>query len=482
MYIWLTFQSQRIRFLAFVLIKLEAAKQCSKKRKESGADDKDNASTASSPPPQAKKSKIVEPQKRVPANIVGSPERSSLFSGKNDNNDFTDTPEYKDSDEDMEDSIVVGEKVDLQPVKKTNAGDPFTYIRGLHKPHMLDPSSPSPAPKPDRKPATKPAGKEASGLKLNVSVPARSQGSKQGRKASDNTARAIEAIEVPQPTTKVVSDKMTSKEPVAKNQEKPKIVGGPKSAKQTTTADPQDKAIQDHSEGVAPEQEEKADMTSFGTTGNPLDEHHEDDTGPRSPDSTDFIYDFASAADAPDADGVQATVETDHVRTEPDAIETAPVAVKAPPKSASSLSTDPVAKRSEAPSSEISLGPTNNIAAPVTATAALNTRLYMFIITVVQPEDPSTDIDSLCLTFAPTTTNWASFYCNLAMQLPVEDRVTFARATTCKIRVPRQGQRKSRWFSFDMKPAAVETMWANFMRMVAGLGDDSEPVEVEFFP
>lgn len=375
----------------------------------------------------------------------------------------------------MEDSIVVGEKVDLQPVKKTTAGDPFTYIRGLHKPHLLDPSSPSPAPKPDRKQATKPAVTEASGLKFDVSVPGRSQGGKQGRKASDNIARAIETVEVPQPITKVVNGKMTSKEPVAKIQEAPKI------AKEKNVVDPQPEVMQDHSEVAAPEAQENGDITMSDTIA-PLDEPDHEETGQRSPDSTDFVHAFATAADAPDADGVQATVETDHVRIEPDVIETAPVAVKAPPKFASSLSTDPVAKRSKAPSSEISLGATNSIAAPVTATAALSTRSHMFIITVSQPEDPSTDIDSLCLTFQPTTTNWAAFYCTLAMQLPVEDRVTFGRATTCNIRVPRQGLRKSRVFSFEMKPLAAETIWTNVMRMVAGLGDDSEPVEVEFFP
>lgn len=268
---------------------------------------------------------------------------------------------------------------------------------------------------------------------------------------------------------------MTSKEPVAKIQE------GPKIAKEKNVVDPQPEVMQDHPEDAAPEAQENGDITMSDTIA-PLDEPDHEETGQRSPDSTDFVHAFATAADAPDADGVQATVETDHGRIEPDVIETAPVAVKAPPKSASSLSTYPVAKRSEAPSSEISLRATNNIAAPVTATVAPTPRLHTFVIEVAQPEDPNTDIASLCLTFAPTTTNWASFYCTLAMQLPVEVRVAFARATTCKIRIPRQGQRKSRVFPFEMKPSAVETTWPNVMRMVAGLEDDSEPVEVEFFP
>jgi len=37
-------------------------------------------------------------------------------------------------------------------------------------------------------------------------------------------------------------------------------------------------------------------------------------------------------------------------------------------------------------------------------------------------------------------------------------------------------------FRCEMKSAAVEMIWANVMRMVAGLRGDSEPVKVEFFP
>jgi len=162
-------------------------------------------------PVQVRK-EIREPQKKVLAPTVRSPEHTGLFSSKNANNDYTDTPDYKDSTEDMEDSIVVGEKVDLQPVKKAGTKDPFTYICDLHKPHLLNSSSPSPAPKPDRKPATELAVKEASGLKFDVSVPGCLQGGKQDRKASDNIAHAIEAVEVPQPTTKIGNDKDSGKE------------------------------------------------------------------------------------------------------------------------------------------------------------------------------------------------------------------------------------------------------------------------------
>jgi len=251
----------------------------------------------------------------------------------------TQTHQTKDSTEDMEDSIVVGEKFDLQPVKKAGAGDPFTYICDLHKPHLLNSSSPSPAPKPDRKPATELAVKEASGLKFDVSVPGCLQGGKQDRKASDNIAHAIEAVEVPQPTTKAGNDKDSGKEPVAKIQEGSKVV------KEKNVVDLQSEVMQDHFEVAALELKESEDIMMLGTMANPLDEQNHKETGNNLWIHWTLFHVFTTAADAPDADDIQPLVETDHIRIEPDVVEIAPVTFKAPPKSAASLSTYLITKQ-----------------------------------------------------------------------------------------------------------------------------------------
>jgi hypothetical protein len=46
--------------LAFVLVKLEAAKQCSKKRKDNSTDNKDSASNTFSPSQAKAKSEVTE--------------------------------------------------------------------------------------------------------------------------------------------------------------------------------------------------------------------------------------------------------------------------------------------------------------------------------------------------------------------------------------------------------------------------------------
>jgi len=498
----------------------------------------------------------MEPPKKGATVKVGSPERTGLFAGKTTTNGFKDTPKYQDSDDDMEDSIVVEEKADIQRGKKTTAGDPFIDLRNSQW-HNLDRSSPSPAPRADRKPATKSSVKEASGLKFDVSEAPHAQGEKRGRKAADNPARADEGVKAA-PSNKGANGKGNAKQAGAKTQDAAKNV------KQKTMVDPQGKVFQDHFEVAAPEQQEKGKINVSGITVNAPDEQYHDRIDRRSPDFlTETIHVFT-----PDADGLQATVETDHVRIQPDLVDNAAIAVKARHKHTSSFPADvaglPVAKGlkatiehskpnaliagrarsvgfhskhagieiaydkpgsvdAEEGSSENGLGVTgenedsedianedrklsgstgtltpgvylphaspigenSSTAGTVAATASLVAparQSHVFFVTVSQPEDPGTDAESLCLTFPPATTNWASFYCSLAMQLPVAGRVAFAMAKTCKIRVPGQGQRKSRVFSFEIELAVTDMVWANVMRMVAGLGGDSEPVEVEFFP
>lgn len=487
---------------------------------------------------------------------VGSPERTGLFAGKTSTNDFKDTPKHQDSDDDMEDSIVVEEKADIQRGKKPTAGDPFIDLRNSQW-HNLDRSSPSPAPRADRKPATKSSVKEASGLKFDVSEAPHAQGEKRGRKATGDTAPVNEVVKAA-PANKVANGKGAAKHAGAKTQDAPRNV------KQKTMVDPQGKVFQDHSEVAAPGQQEKGKITMSGITVNAPDEHYHDHIDRRSPDFlTDTIHVFT-----PNADGLQATVEADHVRIKSDLIDNATIAVKARHKHTSSLPIDaagvPAAKELKATvkhskpdtlvagqarsvgvhskhagieiaydksgsvdgeegSSENGLGVTeenekseevanedrklsgssgtltpgvylphaspigenSSTTGTITATTSLLAsarQSHVFFVTVSQPEDPGADAESLCLTFPPATTNWASFYCSLAMQLPVAGRVAFATAKTCKIRVPGQGQRKSRVFSFEIGPAATDMVWANVMRMAAGLGDDSDPVEVEFFP
>lgn len=479
---------------------------------------------------------------------VGDPRLQSLFGTKTD----MPTPEHESSDDDsMEDSIVVQHKLELQPGKKVTAGDPFTSIRDVHKHFKGDPDSPSPAPKPDRKFATKPVLKEVSGLKFDVSVAANSQGAKQARKSSDNVSRPKEAVKAALPT-KVADSKVSLKQPPTKiHQAEAKVAKHKK-------LDPQGKMTQDHSEVVAPTQQEKEDTIMSGTPVNTSDQQNHDQIGSQPHNLTDTIYVFT-----PDANGLQATVDTDHVMSNPDLLDDATVAVQALHDTASTLPADtaavaPVqqpketAKKHAKPHSHVAgqdrpagvnaklmrfedavdkggsvdakdagnkhkahaadengaSNEANNanpkprtstrtttpgatlahpaaiaettITAPPAATATPLPRV--FIITIAQPGSTDTDMESICLTFPPTTTTWAAFYCSLAMQLPVEDRVTFARATTCKVRVPRQGERKPRVFGFEIKPGAAESIWANVMRMVSASADEGEGVEVGFYP
>ena len=443
----------------------------------------------------------------------------------------------------MEDSIVVQEKVELQHNKKTTAGDPFTRVRDAHKLQQLDPASPSPAPRPDRKLAAKTSVKEASGLKFDVSAPAPPQVAKKPVKAAPSSKVAEGTITVKQPGRLIDETKA-------------------KGEKQKKKVDTQGKVIQDQSDLAILEQQEDGDITMSGMTVNLPDEQYQEHTGRRSSNPADIVHLFT-----PDANGLQATVETDHVRIKSDLHDDATIAVSALHDRASSSPADPasvlVAKPKEAVKKQSKLqtlvasqehpggihpkpagfeiagvkrgsvhaeetfsginaspveedkerdefmaGPrklssstrtltpgaslshtsaidesSNTVAATTTATnaASPSPKSHVFIITIPQVQDADTETESICMTFSPTTTNWASFYCALAMQLAVEDRVAFAMGKTCKIRVPRQGQRKSRVFGFEIKPDAADTIWANVMRMVAGLADESEPVEVEFF-
>lgn len=545
----------RVRFLSFILIKLEAAKQCAKKRKESGADEKDNASNAPSPPPQVKKPKMTDPMKKGSAPNAGKSERQSLFSNTNGFGDMEDmpTPEHKSSDNDsMEDSIVVQHQTELQPGKKVAGGDPFTSVRDVHKLFNGDPDSPSPAPRPDRKLPTKPVVRGVSGLKFDVSVAAHSQGAKQARKSSDIGSRPKEAVKAASPT-KVAEGKVGLKQPPTKIHEAASKVAKHKKL------NPHGKMTQDHSEVAAPAQQEKEDTNMSGTSVNTSDEQHHEQNGDQSHNLMDTIPVFT-----PDANGLQATVDTDHVMSKPDLLDDAAVAVQALHDTASTLPADTaaagapvqqpkeVAKKHAKPQS-LAAGqdrPAGVDAKPVgleaavdkggsvdaknvgnehnartteeneefneanhanaklssstrtttpgaslshaaavaetTSTATVTTTATpqprVFIITIAQPGNADTDMESICLTFPPTTTTWASFYCSLAMQLPVEDRVMFARATTCKVRVPRQAERKPRVFGFEIKPGAADPIWANVMRMVAGSADEAEGVEVGFCP
>lgn len=525
------------------MIKLEAAKQCAKKRKEGSTDGKDNASNASSPPPpQAKKPKMMELSAEKDPAAKGNGKRQSLFANKiaaDGSKDAKDkrTPGAPSSDDGMRNSIVVGDTIALKPAKKTTAGDPFTSFRDLNT-FREEKFSPSPAPKPDRKPTTKAAVKEASGLKFDVSKPAAKQ--------SNVTPRKKEAVKAA-PANKVGDGKVIMKQPAAKTQEA--AGDGMKQAKKSGLKGTVD---QDYSTVAAPEQQGQAEIAMSGVTFTTPTGKYQEKTGQCTPDWFDTINVFT-----PNAYGLQATVEVDQVKVKPDWFDNATITPPAlrrnawyqeaemnkqmkasalmagqerlagiHPKhkgfeiftdndgfmdavEASSENDVSVAeenedfehvvhkdrKRSITSTRTLSPGvdfrympPVPEIedivatAAAVAGTVTPTPKLHMFVVTVSQPQDPNIDMESVCLTFPPAKTNWASFYCSLAMQLPVAERVTFAMAQTCKIRVPGQGQRKSRVFSFEMKHGATDTIWTNVMRMVAGLGDESEPVEVEFFP
>ncbi len=58
----------------------------------------------------------------------------------------------------------------------------------------------------------------------------------------------------------------------------------------------------------------------------------------------------------------------------------------------------------------MSLGGPSHITEFIATIVAPTSPSHKFVITVSQPKDLTTNIDSLCLTFPPITTNSASFY------------------------------------------------------------------------
>ena len=545
-----------------MLIKLEAAKQWSKKRK-SEPDEKSEVDPGT--PPPAKKTKTTDPPKKIAAHNISKLKGESLFGDgaaicTANKADGTVTPET--DDDGIEDSIVVSEKVDPLPAKKVT-GDPFGQVRDANKGYKVAtgvPGSPSPAPKPERKPAKKPALNDTASLKFDVSVPAHSQGAELARKPSDVGLRAKNAAK-PTPPNKVGKEK-------------------------TVADDSSSKAAQDVAKPVeeskTPAVQKKfiSRMTVRKPEHMPITKVGGLISDQRRQEQKEYLRLDAGDPHNPNPFYVHPTVEGDGIRIKPDLVEDAANAVQvlnghatspelgvsgmaascghggtsqnlvAINKSSAQVREDNPAARVKhtAGAVEYGLGDdlvkitrdecietnTNQVKesvelenvingsrvmsvsdrtltpgahsinasytksgtgqTPATSdtnnhdTAAADKHFpktpqsHVFMITVSQPDDPSTDTESICLTFPPSTTTWSSFYSSLSLQLAAGDMEVLAEAKTCKVRVPGQGQKKPRVCVFEIKTSVAEIIWAKVMKMVEGLGEESELVEVSFFP
>jgi len=585
-----------------MLIKQEAVKQWSKKRKESGSDEKDDGSKGSSTPPPAKKSKVTDATKKSSSLNVDSSKPPSIFGDgtpvkkAKEIDDGSTTEENTPEDDKVEDSIIVQVKGDAPPVKKVT-GDPFGQVRDAHKAQKVATgasTSPSPAPKPERKLAAKPSVKDATNLKFNVTAPGHSQGAERAQKPSDFPPRAKGPAKVA-PSTKVANAKnlvdeisTSSNQNVAKTVESTKNAGfqGKVGYNNSGLAVRREKVKENSATpqvvAINPAQEPKSEkqgslLGSNNTTqlsGGPAQDRvmggmveadigklklelvedatnavgyfkdlpslpssavsgvsaaHQEEVSDEAMGRRSFIVGLQSAAathaaepldsiehilgavvnagpnlqpptfDMAGANGRSVDIAEDAFTGEDTDLLKQDDAVEGfinggRDMNISDRTVTPAARNSSGPStytnSVLPLTPAastaNNQDTAATASPFPPTpQSCVFIITICpQPDNSNTDTESTCLTF-PMSTTWSSFYGRVALELAAGDnagdKAAFTAASKCKVKVPGQDQGKPRVFRFGIMPPAAESIWANVMRMVAGVGEGGEAVEVTFF-
>ncbi len=575
-------QCARIQFLTMMLIKLEAAKQWSKKRKEM-PDDKEDASKDSSPAPQAKKTKVADTTKKNSSTNGVKIKKGSLFgdgttSPKNlSNNTEESRPEEKTQEEDdsVEDTIVVAEHNERQPVRKAT-GPTHDTPKAL-KTATGASTPPFPVSKSERKLAAKPLMKGIPDLKVGV-VPGQPQGPKCTPKPSDSVPRTKGHAKATPPA------KSTNGRSIAGPTSGGSLPKAKKSSEPNKTPTAQGQTVKNQPKVLNQKDKEKTKSTLSKESTDTTNRQRETEKRRPSMHSDDSISVCKPTEDAV----IQNTVEEENVHIKQNLLDDAASALNffnqftSPPatgghdvheglfvnendpiigQASQSQSHDPktsiqqhlgigdlttidgrevvsdnggpdhimagfrdvdldlmqgndavggdfngdqaagVMSRTVTPGIHGNQFPSYPIrmdfASPLTPTpsAANNhdnastsnlfpqtAQTHVFMITVWQPEDISKVIESICLTFAPTTTTWSSFYGSLGLALAMEDRAAFVRSTKCKVKLPRQGDEKPRLFSFGIMPPAADSIWAKIMGMVAGLGKESEAVEVIFFP